>query len=283
MSILFISDIHADLRALDAVLNIVRDPRFTRTYEPVEKVICLGDVVEGGDQPEPVIGLLRALPDMDMVLGNHDQACGRDIDIGRGNANSRRAHWMFKHNGNLSFFEGRETRLTYPALGLAVAHGGIVDFKDKNSADPDTRWICGHTWQRLGHHSGPDMYYGYTYTAAQSFKTAEALLGKRGNIIVTGHNHREDAFSGDGQHIHDVTMTARTHRFTGETVAFQGQAITHAYNVHAKTADIKPDMDYHFGIGCVWRNEGVAFAALHHDRKKFTMFKFDMDDAIKED
>ena len=60
-----ISDIHADLGALQQALDQFDHLR-------VDQVVCAGDVVDGGDQPEEVIALLRdrGIP---TIRGNHDR------------------------------------------------------------------------------------------------------------------------------------------------------------------------------------------------------------------
>jgi diadenosine tetraphosphatase ApaH/serine/threonine PP2A family protein phosphatase len=66
-TIALISDIHANLEALEAVfLDIDRHPE-------VEAVYCLGDVVGYGPDPEPVIDLLEQRCAF-VLLGNHDYA-----------------------------------------------------------------------------------------------------------------------------------------------------------------------------------------------------------------
>ncbi len=64
MRIALISDIHANLVALETVLADL-----AKTHP--DQIICLGDVAEGGPQPRQVITRLRAL-DLSVVMGNHD-------------------------------------------------------------------------------------------------------------------------------------------------------------------------------------------------------------------
>lgn len=64
MRALIISDIHANLVAMEAVLAAAR------TYDVVW---CLGDLVGYGPRPRECIALLRSLPHL-CVVGNHDYA-----------------------------------------------------------------------------------------------------------------------------------------------------------------------------------------------------------------
>jgi diadenosine tetraphosphatase ApaH/serine/threonine PP2A family protein phosphatase len=65
MRYLILSDIHANLTALDACLEAVQG-RW-------EKAVCLGDVVGYGPDPNEVIDRLRSL-DAVTIRGNHDKA-----------------------------------------------------------------------------------------------------------------------------------------------------------------------------------------------------------------
>ena len=65
MRYLILSDIHANLTALDAVLEAARGQW--------EKAVCLGDLVGYGPDPNEVIDRVRALPAV-TIRGNHDKA-----------------------------------------------------------------------------------------------------------------------------------------------------------------------------------------------------------------
>ena len=70
MRIGVLSDIHANLEALEAVLAVYE-------REGIDYMACLGDVVGYGAQPNECCDRIRELADV-TVLGNHDAAvCGR--------------------------------------------------------------------------------------------------------------------------------------------------------------------------------------------------------------
>jgi len=64
MRYLILSDIHANLEALEAVLAVARDH---------DAVLLLGDLVGYGADPNAVIERVRALPATTIVRGNHDK------------------------------------------------------------------------------------------------------------------------------------------------------------------------------------------------------------------
>lgn len=72
MRILVLSDIHANLTALEAVLQDAGE---------IDSVWCLGDLVGYGPDPNECIHRIRDLPGMVCLLGNHDAAVIGKIDI----------------------------------------------------------------------------------------------------------------------------------------------------------------------------------------------------------
>lgn len=80
MRILVISDIHANLTALDAVLEDAGQ---------VDAVWCLGDLVGYGPDPNEVIDRIANLPYTLCVLGNHDAAALGQIDLDSFNTEAR--------------------------------------------------------------------------------------------------------------------------------------------------------------------------------------------------
>jgi diadenosine tetraphosphatase ApaH/serine/threonine PP2A family protein phosphatase len=67
LRILFFSDVHSNLEALQAVLADAGKRGF-------DKAICLGDIVGYGANPEECVGIIAAMPGGAAVLGNHDAA-----------------------------------------------------------------------------------------------------------------------------------------------------------------------------------------------------------------
>src|SRR5262249_245103 len=63
---LVISDIHANLEALDAVMT-------ASASERTEHVLVLGDLVGYGADPNAVVERIKALPAYTVIRGNHDK------------------------------------------------------------------------------------------------------------------------------------------------------------------------------------------------------------------
>lgn len=85
MKVLLISDIHANLVALEAVLEDAAD-------EPYEAIWCLGDLVGYGPRPNECIETLRHQPKpLVCIAGNHDWAALGRIPLEEFNPDARRA------------------------------------------------------------------------------------------------------------------------------------------------------------------------------------------------
>jgi predicted phosphodiesterase len=82
MSILVISDIRANLAALQAVLQAAGN---------VDAVWCLGDLVGYGPNPNECVELIQEQPGLVCLLGNHDAACIGNLNVATFNREARMA------------------------------------------------------------------------------------------------------------------------------------------------------------------------------------------------
>jgi predicted phosphodiesterase len=82
MRILVISDIHANLTALETVL---------KDAGQVDAVWCLGDLVGYGPDPNECVQRIRQLPNLVCLIGNHDAAVAGVIDNTSFNSEARSA------------------------------------------------------------------------------------------------------------------------------------------------------------------------------------------------
>jgi predicted phosphodiesterase len=74
MKIAFLSDIHANLEALNAVLDYTRK-------EGVDRYACLGDIVGYNPNPSECIKIVRELEPLCIVKGNHDAYAATDTPL----------------------------------------------------------------------------------------------------------------------------------------------------------------------------------------------------------
>ncbi len=116
----FISDVHSNLEALEAVLGEIGDL----------KVYCLGDVVGYGASPNEVVRLLREVG-ATCVLGNHDFASIHGDVSEFGSAAAVAAIWTSRRlSGESTDFLGSLPREVHTSLGgkrLYMAHGSPDD------------------------------------------------------------------------------------------------------------------------------------------------------------
>jgi len=115
MKTLVISDIHANLTALEAVLENADD---------FEAVWCLGDVVGYGPDPNECVERIRNLPNLVCLLGNHDAAMIGEVDISSFNLEARISVGWTKSvlaPSTREFLKARPTIIE--AEGQTLAHG----------------------------------------------------------------------------------------------------------------------------------------------------------------
>jgi predicted phosphodiesterase len=115
MTILVISDIHANLTALEAVL---------KDAGKVDTVWCLGDLVGYGPDPNECINRVRLLPGLVCLRGNHDAAALGQIDIEAFNAEARLSiQWLLStlSEESLDFLGGLPEKKVIGQVTLA--HG----------------------------------------------------------------------------------------------------------------------------------------------------------------
>jgi diadenosine tetraphosphatase ApaH/serine/threonine PP2A family protein phosphatase len=89
MRYLVLTDIHANLEALDACLRDAKARGYQRT-------LVLGDLVGYGADPNAVIERIQSLQPTAIVRGNHDKvACGLELAEGFNAVAKSAAHWTY--------------------------------------------------------------------------------------------------------------------------------------------------------------------------------------------
>jgi len=121
MRVLVLSDIHANLAALEAVLQDAASVGY-------DAVWCLGDTVGYGPEPDECVSRVRGL-DGEAVIGNHDWAAIGGMDVDDFNPEARRAVvWTKSHlsSSSLTWLNGLpSTPLAKDAFTLT--HGSPRD------------------------------------------------------------------------------------------------------------------------------------------------------------
>lgn len=275
MSILFITDIHADIKALNAILKIAYSNEFEERYGKVERVYNTGDILERGYHPREVIERLKEIPNFKTVIGNHDEALVRKEWVGAGDQHSCYAHNKFVDNGGLSYFDGMPTTIVDKENRLIMAHGGIIDPWEliPFGTPIEATWLYTETWQRPTDENKAyyDPWTGYYYRPEMSFAAARKKLGQNSCIVVTGHQHNEHAYS-----MKDDTVYNILEKVQGSSVQAEG------IRLKSKTFPLDAKASYHFVVGAGTQDDprsgwGKCHFGLLHERggqRTFNLFNF---------
>jgi predicted phosphodiesterase len=118
--VLIISDVHANIIALEAVLA---------DAGKVDEVWCLGDIAGYGPNPNECIERIRNLPNLTCMMGNHDFAAIGDIALETFNPDAKRALlWQRERltEANKEFLHGMSQQ---PILcgNVTLVHGSPRD------------------------------------------------------------------------------------------------------------------------------------------------------------
>lgn len=152
MRIIVLSDIHANLIALKAVLEVAG---------AADAFWCLGDVVGYGPHPNECVELVRNLPNLVCLAGNHDVAAAGKISFSRFNPEaSALLSWTQDHLTQESLRWLRTLPETHAWGDWFLAHGSPVNpiweyVMDRRSAlaafqaNPAPFILVGHTHQAL--------------------------------------------------------------------------------------------------------------------------------------
>jgi len=163
--ILVISDIHANLTALESVLA---------DAGAVDGVWCLGDVVGYGPEPNACVERIRALPNLSCQIGNHDVAAMGEMPLAAFNNEAKRSLLWQKDQltiENLDFLRSCAREVTVQGEASLV-HG--------SPRDPVWEYVLNTLVARLNlsHFDTPWCFVGHSHFQA-----------------VFQYNAREDDFS----------------------------------------------------------------------------------------
>ena len=143
---LVITDIHANLEALDAVLAAAG----TRGYD---RLVVLGDLVGYGPDPNAVVERVRALDAAAVIRGNHDRvACGAEGADGFNTVAREAAIWTRETltEGNRDWLRGLPRGPLDISPDMSISHGAAFDEDAYVFDDADAVRVFRSTWQAVG-------------------------------------------------------------------------------------------------------------------------------------
>jgi diadenosine tetraphosphatase ApaH/serine/threonine PP2A family protein phosphatase len=121
MQYLVISDVHANLEALEATLAAVPNP---------DHVLVLGDLVGYGADPNAVVDRIRAMPAVTVIRGNHDKvAAGLEQPVGFNHLARHAVEWTRTTltPSNRAFIASLPTGPVVVDEAIEICHGAPFD------------------------------------------------------------------------------------------------------------------------------------------------------------
>jgi len=170
MRLLVLTDIHANLTALEASLAAAEGGW--------ERVVCLGDVVGYGPDPNEVTSRIRELGAV-TIRGNHDKAAAELMPTDDFNPVAKAAvHWTRSQlsNENLAWLAALP-QAPLEAEGVVLVHGA---FQDEDE---------------------------YVFTPAQAL---EGLLDSTTQVTFFGHTHHQGGFSYQDSELEVLSLHPRS-------------------------------------------------------------------------
>ncbi len=199
MNIAILSDIHANLDALEAVLNAVCD---------VDHYIVAGDMVGYYDRPDEVCSRIRGLHSSTIIRGNHDAYVLGDLEPDPRNRDAYRTDWTRQQlsEDNLSWLKQLPVFQTFSVDGLTI---------------------------RV-HHASPWDEESYLYPDTDLSKVAL----EHDEILILGHTHYPmDRLAGDGRVINSGSVGQPRDRKPGACFAVF-DTVSMSLSFHRQTYDI---------------------------------------------
>lgn len=159
-----ISDIHSNLDALEAVIDEI--PKAT-------PIICLGDIVGYGAEPNEVVEVVQGLKPLVVLMGNHDYAVVTGDVQGFSTYAATAIAWTRKHitAANMQFLSNLRSEAFVELESVPVA---------------------------LYHGSPRDSLFEYIYPEI-SHEEVESLMDmSKCNVVLLGHTHIPMCLSAKG-------------------------------------------------------------------------------------
>lgn len=184
MQVVVLSDIHANLEALDAVVADARRHGFDR-------VACLGDLVGYGASPIEVVDRVESLGALAVIRGNHDKVCaGLEPATNFNDAARAAAEWTYATLGPV--YRERLAALPRGPVALTdeieICHGTPFDEDFYVFDEGDAARAIAATSRRVcffGHTHVPAVYSTSSDPVRTSPDAAdEFLLPLEGRVLI---------------------------------------------------------------------------------------------------
>ncbi|QTA37507.1 metallophosphoesterase family protein [Thermosipho ferrireducens] len=162
--IAFISDIHGNIEALEAVLNDIEKKN-------IEEIYCLGDLVGYGPEPDEVIKKIRE-KNIISVKGNYDDAVGNE-----------------KSDCGCSYSPGRETEIGNESLNWTIKNVTNENKEFLNSLPETYNFEIEGIKVLLVHGSPLNPLFEYLHSRTSSDRLKKVVESTDAEIIICGHTH----------------------------------------------------------------------------------------------
>lgn len=163
MKIAIISDLHANLPALKAVLKDIS------LFNP-DEIYCLGDLTDAAPWHNEVIELIKE-KNIPTIMGNHDERIAFDLPV----------YPLSKHS--LREQEARLEAINYTKQSITPVN------KEFLAVLPATLKVVWDGLTFLLVHGSPDSNEEYLYEDAEESRIAGMFQKQQVEIIISGHTH----------------------------------------------------------------------------------------------
>jgi predicted phosphodiesterase len=151
MKYAIIADIHANLEALEVVLDDIKKQKCTH-------IACLGDVVGYNANPKECLDIVRSL-NCPCIKGNHDESCSTDVDLEGFNPHAAEAvNWTRKQLTEDDRKWLRDLKYVRIVANFTMVHATL---------DGPQRW--GYVFEKLAaaasftYQNTPICFFGHTH------------------------------------------------------------------------------------------------------------------------
>jgi putative phosphoesterase len=168
-----ISDLHSNFDALQVVLSDIGD---------YDALVCLGDLVGYGAQPNEVVSEIRSLRPDAIVMGNHDYAVSTHDTSGFVRHAVQAVEWTRRQISpeNLKYIASLRSKATLAVdeVNMALAHGSPRDPLNEYIYPDVSEFILRSLIEESG---GDSLLLGHTHIPfTQSF--GSRLIGNPGSV-----------------------------------------------------------------------------------------------------